>query len=187
MLPAAYDIPDYALELARFGMSIALIVAMTPKRVIGRAGGLPWHLPSELKFFKRTTLGKPVIMGRKTYQSIGKPLPGRSNLIVSRNPHLHVPGCTVHDSLDAALKAAKALPADLVRDDEIMLIGGAQLYAQALEQADRLYLTIIDAELTGDAYFPEIKQADWRELWRDYLPADARHAYGYSRLLLEHQ
>ena len=162
-------------------IKLALIVAMTPARVIGRTGALPWHLPSELQFFKRTTMGKPIIMGRKTHESIGRPLPGRANIVVSRNPAYQAPGCQVFASLELALEAAR----QFAPDSEIMLIGGAELYRQALPLADRIYLTLVEAELEGDTHFPELNPDEWRELWRESFPADARHAYAHTRMLLE--
>ena len=162
-------------------MRLALIVAMTPAGVIGRAGSLPWHLPSELQFFKRTTMGKPIIMGRKTYESIGRPLPGRTNIIISRNPAFQADGCQVFTSLEAALDAARKL----TPESEAMLIGGAELYQQALPLANRIYLTLVEAELEGDTYFPKLDSSEWREVQRESFPADERHAYAHTRIFLE--
>ncbi len=157
---------------------LTLVVAVARNRVIGLNNALPWHLPNDLQFFKRTTMGKPIIMGRKTYESIGRPLPGRLNIVISRNPELTAPGCTVVNSLDAALQAAD--PAA-----EYMLIGGASLYQQALPLAQRLWLTEVAAEPTGDVFFPALDTLEWRELSREAHPADERHAYGYSFVQLE--
>jgi dihydrofolate reductase len=130
---------------------LALIAARARNGVIGLDNRMPWHLPEDLAYFKRVTLGKPVVMGRKTFESIGRPLPGRLNIVVTRNPDWQAAGVQVAHSLDAALAlAAAAAP------EEIMLIGGAELYRQALPQADVLYLTEIDAEFAGDAFFPEV-------------------------------
>ncbi|HXH03746.1 MAG TPA: type 3 dihydrofolate reductase [Candidatus Competibacteraceae bacterium] len=159
-------------------MKLTLVVAVARNGVIGRNNGLPWHLPNDLKFFKQTTLGKPVIMGRKTYQSIGRPLPGRQNIVVTHDPEFQAPGCQVVLSLDAALKAAAPAP-------EVMLIGGASLYAQTLPRAERIYLTWVDAEPQGDAWFPELEPEQWREVWREDHPADAHHEHAYSFRLLE--
>ncbi|MCG9098967.1 dihydrofolate reductase [Laribacter hongkongensis] len=136
---------------------LALIAARARNGVIGLDNRMPWHLPEDLAYFKRVTLGKPVVMGRKTFESIGRPLPGRLNIVVTRNPDWQAAGVQVAHSLDAALAlAAAAAP------EEIMLIGGAELYRQALPQADVLYLTEIDAEFAGDAFFPEVDLARWR-------------------------
>ncbi|MBE5530116.1 dihydrofolate reductase [Laribacter hongkongensis] len=136
---------------------LALIAARARNGVIGLDNRMPWHLPEDLAYFKRVTLGKPVVMGRKTFESIGRPLPGRLNIVVTRNPGWQAAGVQVAHSLDAALAlAAAAAP------EEIMLIGGAELYRQALPQADVLYLTEIDAEFAGDAFFPEVDLARWR-------------------------
>lgn len=136
---------------------LALIAARARNGVIGLDNRMPWHLPEDLAYFKRVTLGKPVVMGRKTFESIGRPLPGRLNIVVTRNPDWQAAGVQVAHSLDAALAlAAEAVP------EEIMLIGGAELYRQALPQADVLYLTEIDAEFAGDAFFPEVDLARWR-------------------------
>ena len=136
---------------------LALIAARARNGVIGLDNRMPWHLPEDQAYFKRVTLGKPVVMGRKTFESIGRPLPGRLNIVVTRNPDWQAAGVQVAHSLDAALAlAAAAAP------EEIMLIGGAELYRQALPQADVLYLTEIDAEFAGDAFFPEVDLARWR-------------------------
>ena len=136
---------------------LALIAARARNGVIGLDNRMPWYLPEDLAYFKRVTLGKPVVMGRKTFESIGRPLPGRLNIVVTRNPDWQAAGVQVAHSLDAALAlAAEAVP------EEIMLIGGAELYRQALPQADVLYLTEIDAEFAGDAFFPEVDLARWR-------------------------
>jgi dihydrofolate reductase len=163
-------------------MTLTLIVAMARNRVIGRVNTLPWHLPSELQFFKRVTMGKPIIMGRKTHESIGRALPGRRNIVVSRNPDFRAAAdCIVVNSLDAALDTARSISSA----NEIMLIGGAELYRQALAKADRIYLTRVEAEIEGDTFFPELPAEQWREVWRESFPADARHAYAHTRCLLE--
>ncbi|MCG9053226.1 dihydrofolate reductase [Laribacter hongkongensis] len=136
---------------------LALIAARARNGVIGLDNRMPWHLPEDLAYFKRVTLGKPVVMGRKTFESIGRPLPGRLNIVVTRNPGWQAAGVQVAHSLDAALALAAA-----TAPEEIMLIGGAELYRQALPQADVLYLTEIDAEFAGDAFFPEVDLARWR-------------------------
>lgn len=145
---------------------------------IGIAGGLPWHLPEDLKRFKRLTLGKPVIMGRRTHESIGRPLPGRHNVVVSRRPGLAIEGCSVVASLEAALDAAGAVP-------EACVIGGAQLYREALPLADLVHLTRVHARVTADTFLPPLDSAEWREVEREGHPADERHAFPYSFVTLE--
>lgn len=136
-------------------MKLSIIVAVARNGVIGRGNALPWHLPADLKHFKTVTMGKPVIMGRKTYESIGRPLPGRRNLVVTRNAGFSAPGCEVLSSLDAAL-------AECVTSEEVFVIGGAQLYADALAKADRLYVTRVVADIEGDTFFPPFDAAQWR-------------------------
>ena len=131
-------------------MSLSIIVAMTDDRVIGRDNKLPWHISEDLKRFKALTMGHPIIMGRKTYESIGKPLPGRHNIVISREPKRSYAGVTVVQSLDAALDAFAAV------DTELFVIGGAKIYELALPIADRLYLTLIHSKFEGDTFFPEI-------------------------------
>lgn len=155
------------------GSHLSLIVAMTPARVIGRDNGLPWHLPEDLKRFKALTLGKPIVMGRRTYESIGRPLPGRRNIVLSRRADFAPPGVEVVRSLDAALAAAGDAA-------EIMIIGGAELYASALPLATRLYVTEVHGDVDGDVRFPPIDPRDWREVEARSLPADARHAHAMT-------
>jgi len=140
-------------------MMLSLIVAMANNRVIGKDGAIPWHIPEDMKHFKRLTMGKPIIMGRKTYESIGKSLSGRTNIVVTRNPDFEAEGVTVTHSLLEALEFAKTL-----NSEEIFVIGGEQLYAAALPDADRLYLTYVDTEVEGDTFFPEFDRNEWREL-----------------------
>jgi len=153
--------------MARCGdMPMALIAAVAENGAIGQAGGLPWHISGDLKFFKAKTLGKPVIMGRKTYDSIGKPLPGRPNIVVTRNPEFAAEGVEVARDLESAT----ALAASLARDsgaEEIMVIGGAQIYEQAIPCADRLYITEVAVAPDGDAFFPAVKSSAWRETFRE--------------------
>lgn len=146
-------------------MIFSAIAALTRNRVIGQGNGLPWRLPGDLKFFKATTLGKPVVMGRKTFQSIGRPLPGRPNIVVTRDPGFVAEGVHIARDIDTALDLAATL-ARASGAEEVMVIGGAEIYAQALPRLDRLYLTRIDAELEGDAHFPEIEPRAWREAAR---------------------
>lgn len=141
-------------------VKLALIAAMARNRVIGRDNAMPWHLPEDLRYFKATTLGKPIVMGRKTFDSLGRPLPGRTNIVVSRQSDLTLEGAQVFASIDAALSAARQqAQADGV--DEVMVIGGDNLYRQTLERADRIYLTRIDSEPEGDAWFPDFDEQAW--------------------------
>ncbi|QID18906.1 type 3 dihydrofolate reductase [Nitrogeniibacter mangrovi] len=149
---------------------LILIAAVARNGVIGRENTLPWRLKADLAHFKRTTLGSPVIMGRKTWESLGRPLPGRLNIVVSRNSGYDAPGATVVSSIDAALAACS--PAE-----QVFLIGGAQLYAQSIARADRLILTEVDARIEGDAHFPPVDPATFREVSRQHLPADADNDY----------
>jgi dihydrofolate reductase len=163
---------------------IALIAAVAENGVIGRDNRLPWHLPADLAYFKRVTLGKPIIMGRKTFLSIGRPLPGRSNIVISRNAQFAAPGCTLVNSLEAAL----ALADDIARNDKVaeaIVIGGAEIYAAALPLAERLYLTEVHASVEGDARFPRFERSQWRESSRDRQSACAANPYDYSFVVYE--
>jgi len=145
---------------------LILIAAVARNRVIGRENTLPWRLKGDLQHFKRTTLGCPVIMGRKTWESLGRPLPGRQNIVITRNIDYQAAGATVVDGIEAALSAAGEV-------DKVFLIGGAQLYAQAMTAADRLILTEVQADVEGDAWFPEVDRAVFHEVSRSHAPADA--------------
>lgn len=152
-------------------MKISMIAAHGRNRVIGANDAMPWHIPADLRFFKARTMGKPVVMGRRTLQAIGKPLPGRANIVVTRDPAFEAEGTTVVRDLDAALDAARAVGAE-TGAGEIMIIGGGQIYAQMLDRAERLYLTEIDLAPEGDAFFPDYRAvADWTETWRERHPA----------------
>jgi len=157
---------------------ISLVVAMDRDRVIGRDGTLPWHLPEDLKHFRAITMGKPIIMGRRTHASIGRALPGRRNLVLTRDGAYEAPGCELCRSLDAAL----ARVADV---DEAMIIGGAALYRDALPRASRIYLTEVDAAVGGDVHFPPLDEQDWIEVSREPHRRDARHAWDYCFRVLE--
>jgi len=159
-------------------MLLSLIVAMTPHHVIGANNRLLWRLPAELQYFKKITMGKPIIMGRKTHESIGRALPGRRNIIISHNPTFQAEGCEVVDSLEKALALVQA-------EEEAMIIGGAQIYQQALPLAHRLYLTLVHHEFTGDTFFPEWETSEWRELSREERAADAENLYAVSFVVLE--
>ena len=157
---------------------LSIIAALSRNRVIGKDNQLPWRLPADLKHFKTVTLGKPVIMGRKTFDSIGKPLPGRSNIVVTRDADYARYGMLVAHSLDEAIALAGDVP-------EVMLIGGAQLYAEALPRAQRMYLTLIDAIFTGDAHFPEYDADEWHETAREDYTPDEVNSHCYSFVVLE--
>ena len=159
-------------------MKISFVVAMARNNVIGKDNELPWRLSADLQHFKAITLGKPVVMGRKTYESIGKPLPGRTNIIVTRDQNYAADACVIVHSMDAALVAAGTV-------DEVMVIGGAELYRQLLPRADRVYLTLVQAEVEGDASFPALDTAEWKELERHDHMADEKNQFPYSFLLLE--
>ena len=150
---------------------ISLIVAHGKNLAIGKDNAMPWHIPEDLRFFKAQTLGKPVIMGRKTFQSIGRPLPGRPNIVVTRDNSFSSEGVTVCSSLEEALKRGEE-EAEFLGGDEIMIIGGAQIYKQALNQVDRLYITEIDLSPEADAFFPATDPQDWVEHFRESRPAE---------------
>lgn len=140
--------------------------------MIGKDNKMPWHLPADLKRFKAVTMAKPIVMGRKTYESIGRPLPGRQNVIISRNPDYKAEGCEVVNSIDAAIEL-------LSDDEEIMIIGGGFLYSQMLEKADKLYLTLIDLEIDGDTCFPEYENLNLTELASENHLSDEKNRYNY--------
>ena len=159
-------------------MRITLIVAMDRNRLIGAGNRLPWHLPADLAHFKRTTLGKPVLMGRRTFKSIGRPLPGRHNIVLTRDPRWRAEGVSVVHSTDEALRAAGDA-------DELMVIGGAELYRQMLPRADRIHLTQVGHAFEGDTWFPELAPGQWRELSREDHAPDERNPWPYSFRVLE--
>jgi dihydrofolate reductase len=166
------------------GRKLALIVARTRNGVIGRDNGMPWHLPEDLRYFKRVTMNKPIIMGRNTWESLGKPLPGRDNIVVTRNEKFYAHGATVVNDIDTALLLADSLAA--ARGvDEIMVIGGAQIYREVMPRVDRAYITEIDAEIDGDTFFPALHAAEWQEMSREtHAPCD-KNPYRYSFVTLE--
>jgi len=165
-------------------VKLALVWAMARNRVIGRNNALPWHLPEDLKFFKRVTMGKPIIMGRKTWESIGRPLPGRCNIVISRNQDFKADGIEAVSSLQQAISLAEQIS---LRDgvDEVCVIGGAEIYDQALPLADRLYLTQVHADVEGDTFFPEFDLSQWQEVEREDFSASSANPYDYSFLVLE--
>ena len=144
---------------------ISIVVAMARNRVIGAGNRLPWSLPEDMKAFRRITTGHPIVMGRKTFEAIGKPLPNRTNFVVSRDPALSIEGCRTVASLDAALDQASA--PEVPGHDQVCVIGGGEIYRQALGRADRIYLTLLDRDFEGDARFPEFDWSDYRVLSRE--------------------
>jgi dihydrofolate reductase len=156
----------------------SLVVAVARNGVIGRDNGLPWRLPADLAHFKRVTMGLAVIMGRRTYESIGKALPGRLNIVVSRDRGYGAPGCTVVPSLEAAWAAAGGAK-------EACVIGGTSLFEEALANADVIHLTEVEADVTGDTFFPRFDRSQWREVELGRHPADERHAYPLRFVRLE--
>ena len=159
--------------------SLSIIVAMANNYAIGKDNQLLWHLPEDLKYFKRVTMGKPLIMGRKTFDSIGRPLPGRLNIVVTRQKDWQQEGVRVVHHLDDAIKLAGA-QALIDGADEIMLIGGAQLYETALAKADKIYLTRVDTTLEGDAFFPTLDESQWQEKKRESFSASDKNPYAYA-------
>lgn len=159
-------------------MRISIIVAMSTNRVIGRSNQLPWHLPADLKRFKSLTWGKSIIMGRKTFESIGHALPGRRNIVVTRQANLQALQCDVVNSLEQAIARHKS-------EDEVMIIGGEMLFKQALPITERIYLTLIHQVIQGDVFFPSFDKSDWIARERlDYDP-DEKNRYSYSFINLE--
>ena len=169
-------------------MRLSLIVAMAKNRTIGLDGAMPWHIPEDLKFFKRVTMGHPVIMGRKTYQSIGAALPGRTNIVVTRNKDFEAADADVVHDLSEALTKAKATE-ELWRPDggreEIFVIGGADIYGQALPEAQRIYMTEVHQELPGDAFFPELAESEWKETDRQDRDPETPGGSAYSLVILD--
>jgi len=159
---------------------ISLIVAMDEQRGIGKDGSLPWRLSSDLRRFRELTMGHHVIVGRKTFESIGKPLPGRQTIVVTRNASFKADGCLVAESVQAALALAQERG-----EPEVFVIGGAQIYTQTLDAADRVYLTQVHAEVEADTFFPELKDDSWTEAQSTFQAADERNQYSFSFKQLE--
>ncbi|MFT5442661.1 MAG: dihydrofolate reductase [Myxococcota bacterium] len=157
-------------------MKLSILVAISTNGVIGRDGSLPWRLPDELRYVKKTTMGHTLLMGRKTYESIGKPLPGRTSIVVSRNPdYAPHPDVIVVDSVAAGLAAARE------RDEsEVFVFGGESIYAETLGTASRLYLTRVDVEIEGDAFFPALDFGDWKLASEEHHTADEKHAHAFT-------
>ncbi|MGB1800932.1 MAG: type 3 dihydrofolate reductase [Gammaproteobacteria bacterium] len=158
-------------------MKLSIIVAMDRNRVIGKGDALPWHISEDLKHFKKITMGKPIIMGRKTHESIGRPLPGRENIILTRDTNYQAEGCTVLNSLDAIIEHCKDI-------EEVMITGGAEIYKLVFEQVSNLYLTEVHTEVEGDTYFPEFERSEWKEISREDHKADEKNEFDYSFVLL---
>ncbi|MCF6252059.1 MAG: type 3 dihydrofolate reductase [Methylococcaceae bacterium] len=161
-------------------MKISLIVAMASNRTIGLNNKMPWHLSADLKKFKQITMGSPIVMGRKTFESIGKPLPGRCNIIISRNLSYQQRDCLVFDNIDKAITVCREY-------DEIFVIGGATLYETMLPRANTLYITQINTEFAGDTFFPAININEWKEVAREDITHDTSVDFSYSFLKLEKQ
>ncbi|MFY9555138.1 MAG: dihydrofolate reductase [Blastocatellia bacterium] len=161
-------------------MIISLLVAMDEKRGIGKGGKLPWHLSSDLKQFKALTMGHHLIVGRKTFQSIGRPLPGRQTIVVTRDPNLSPEGCLVTGSVEDAIELARERG-----EGEVFVIGGAAIYRLALERVDRIYLTQVHADVDADTFFPEFQRDEWLEKESAHHPADDKNQYAFTFKLLE--
>lgn len=165
-------------------MKLSLIVAMAENRVIGRDNTLPWHLSEDLKYFRRTTTGHCLIMGRNTWESIGRPLPNRRSIVVSTTPNYHAEGAEVVTSLEAAKVLADAHSAEL-GVEEAFVIGGARLYAEALDQAQCFHLTRVHAKVEGDTYLPDFDESAWKESSREEFAAEGENPFAYSICRLE--
>lgn len=168
-------------------MRISIIAAVAKNRAIGKENRLLWRLPADMKFFKETTMGHPVITGRRNYESIPRafrPLPGRTNIVLTRNSEYRAPGATVVTSLKDAIREAQTH-----NTDEIFVIGGGEVYRQALEQGvvNRMYLTLVDDEPAADTYFPDWDPASWREVRREYHPSDERNAQAFDIVVLDRE
>ncbi|HSN17524.1 MAG TPA: dihydrofolate reductase [Gammaproteobacteria bacterium] len=160
-------------------MIVSLIVAVGRQDEIGKAGKMPWHLPADLRHFKHNTLGKPVLMGRKTLEAIGRPLPERRNLVLTRDAAFRAPGCETVTSLDAAIEAVAGA-------SELMVIGGGELYRLAWPKADRIYLTRIQADVAGaDTFFPKLEPGKWKEVSREEHRADVKNPFDYAFLTFD--
>lgn len=171
-------------------LTITLVVAMAANRVIGRDGQLPWRLPADLRQFKADTMGKPIVMGRKTFESIGRALPGRHNIVLTRQPAQVTPPASSSLSEGTAFTVARdwrAVMEAASLASELMVIGGAEIYALALPQADRILLTQVEADIEGDTYFPPLDHTEWQQTERAYQPADADNAYPIRFLSLQRQ
>ncbi|MBB6612078.1 dihydrofolate reductase [Pontibacter sp. Tf4] len=158
---------------------IAIVVAVAENNVIGKDNKLIWHLPADLRFFKNLTMGHPIVMGRKTYESIGKPLPGRTTVIITRQHDFEAPGCIVVNSIDKAIVQAQTI------DQDVYIIGGAEIYKQALSKADTIYLTRVHHTFEGDTFFPEIVENQWEAVSEEKHEPDEKNKYSYSFVTLK--
>jgi len=165
-------------------MRISLIVAMDRRRLIGAQTGLPWHLPADLKRFRKLTTGKPIVMGRRTFEHIGRPLPDRLNIVVTRQQDYIAPGVVVAHSLDDAIATARSASGQL-EADEIMIVGGSEVFAQALPLVERIYLTIVEGEFAGNAWFPASDSFVGEVIHEESLPADAKNPYPHRFIIWE--
>ena len=165
-------------------MKLALICAMAKNRTIGRNNSLPWHLPEDLKYFKHTTMGSTIIMGRKTWESIGRALPGRTNIVITSNADYKAEGAKVVGSLQAALELVESISI-IDGSDEAFVIGGAGLYKEALPYAQRFHLTRVHADVKGDTFLPEFNEAEWSEVSREEFKKSETNPYDYSICVLE--
>ncbi len=156
---------------------ISIVVAMDKNRAIGSRNGLPWKLPADLKHFKEVTMGHPIIMGRKTHESIGRALPGRKNIIITRQKDFAAPGCEVVQSFDEALARAG--------EGEVFVIGGGEIFVQAMPRVQKMYMTEVNHEFSADVYFPEFNKNEWREMSREPHAADEKNPHEYSFVVYE--
>lgn len=163
---------------------LAIIVAAAENGVIGRDNALPWKLPEDMRHFRRVTMGKPIIMGRKTFESIGQALPGRTNIVITHNPAFRAEGAKMASSLEEALQLAEHT-ASVDGVEEVVVIGGSEIYRVALPLADRLYITEVHASVEGDAVLPPVEWGEWRELSREHHAAQASNPYDYSFVCYE--
>ncbi len=161
-------------------MVVSAIVATAKNNVIGKDNGIPWYLPADLKYFKRTTLGHHIIMGRKSFESIGRPLPKRTNIIVTRDPFYMASGCIVVHSIEEGLKIAKEN-----KEEEAFIIGGGQVYKQSFPLLEKLYLTEVDLEVEGEIYFPPVNEEEWEEVKREAHLPDEKNKCAYVFRVLE--
>ena len=159
-------------------MRLSIVVAMDDNHLIGKGNGLPWHLPADLAFFKEITTGHSVLMGRKTYDSIGKPLKNRRNIVITRTPDLSIPGCEVVDSIEEALSITQ-------EEEEVMVIGGANLFTQLLPDASRLYITHIEGEFEGETYFPDYDENNWIEASCESHQPDEKNKYAHHFSIMD--
>jgi dihydrofolate reductase len=160
------------------GVKLTIVVAASTNNVIGRQGGLPWHLSEDLRRFRKLTWGKPLLMGRRTYEAIGQPLPGRRNIVISRQPELDIDGCEVVATIGNALELVADAP-------EVMVIGGGEIYRALLPRVDRIEMTRVHLEVEGDTYFPEVEPGEWRVVTSEEHPAGEGRPVGFTFETLE--